>query len=78
MTYRVPPLAGEPCSCTECVVAGVSGRPVVRTPDGELHGRKLAVWYAERDKTIQALKAVFVRSMPKAEVQTDPDGRPLS
>lgn len=80
MTYRVPPLTGAPCSCDACKVAGLAGnpkRPPVRTPDGELHGRELARWYAERDKTIAALKAVFVKSIPKAEIQTDLNGEPL-
>jgi hypothetical protein len=50
MKFYPPPLTGEPCDCLECVVAGVAGKPVVRTPGGELHGRKLADWYAARDR----------------------------
>lgn len=49
MKARIPDLTADPCSCEACVVAGVNHLPVVRTPNGELHGRELAAWYRERE-----------------------------
>ena len=75
--FRVPDLTGQPCQCEECVVAGVSHRPVVRTPEGELHGIRLRRWYEAKEKFDRAWqRAQFqanARKMPRAIVQTSPE-----
>ena len=71
--YRVPELSGACCSCPECVMAGMTDKPVVRTPEGELHGAKLARFYAEQAKFKAAMgKFPGLKAMPKAIVQREP------
>jgi hypothetical protein len=74
MNFRVPELTGEPCHCDECRIAGVADKPVVRSPDGELHGRALARWYRERERAIEALARFRVKPMPMALIPKDDDG----
>lgn len=59
--------------------AGVADVPVVRTPDGELHGIALARWVAARNKAARALEAFrfSAKRMPKADVQVDPTEEPV-
>ena len=70
--YRVPDLAGPCCSCEACVVAGISHRPVVRTPEGELHGVKLVRWYAAKDAFDEALRRFRLKTMLPAIVPREP------
>ena len=77
--FTPPALSGEPCGCDACRIAGVSDRPVVRAPNGELHGKALADWYQAREKALRAIQAfrLGAHRMPSAEVQVDPEGKPL-
>ena len=67
MTYRVPPLTGECCHCEACVVAGVSDKPVVRSPDGELHGKRLADFYRRKAEFDEAMARNKPRRMTGGE-----------
>lgn len=51
---------GDPCSCGECLQAGVSDRPsVIDTKTGEqLHGYHLKGWLTERDKFLTEFRRV--------------------
>jgi hypothetical protein len=44
-------IQGEPCSCGQCVQAGVSDKPIRRDPHSGvfLHGYDLRRWYEARD-----------------------------
>jgi hypothetical protein len=65
LRFTPPPLTGECCRCADCLRAGVTDKPVVRAPNGELHGKALAEWYAEREKFDAAMAALVQnRRMP--------------
>ncbi len=65
MKFYPPPLTGEPCRCPDCLLAGVSDKPVVRTPSGELHGVRLRDWYAARERFNELIEQVNAkRRMP--------------
>ena len=63
--FAPPPLTGDCCRCEECRVAGVTDKPVVRAPNGELHGRALAEFWAAKDRFDVAFAALKqARRMP--------------
>ena len=75
--FRVPDLAGAPCHCEACMVAGVSDKPVVRTPEGELHGLALRRWHEAREQFEREWQRAQFRmkgkAMPSVIVQRDPE-----
>jgi hypothetical protein len=56
-----PVVEREPCTCHDCVVAGVSALPQRLDPRTRewLHGRDLAKWYAAKRAYEEQIAKVF-------------------
>lgn len=62
-----------PCGCELCIVANVTNRP---RPWAGLHGRELQQWWMAYERFQFEVRRAL-RTMPKAEPQTTPEGEGL-